>query len=156
SRNTFSKRRREAGMNQKLIRTLLFVALLILGVNAAFADTYATLRGTVTDPTGAVIAGAQITATNTQTGVSKTTTSQSNGLYELQQLPVGPYTVTITKQNFKTFKSSEFSLTVNQIFDLSAKMEVGLANETVEVRANPVQVETTSIQQSTLINSQQI
>jgi hypothetical protein len=143
-------------MNQKLTRTLLFVTLLILGANAAFADTYATLRGTVTDPTGAVIAGAQITATNTQTGVSKTTTSQANGLYELPQIQVGPYKVTITKQNFKTYKSSEFSLTVNQIFDLSAKLEVGLANETVEVIASPVQVETTSIQQSTLINSQQI
>ncbi len=143
-------------MNQKLTRTLLFVGLLILGANAAFADVFATIRGIVTDPTGAVISGAQVTATNTQTGISKTTTSQSTGLYEFLQLPLGTYTVTVTKQNFKTFKSSQFTLTVNQVYDLAAKLEVGLASETVEVRANPVQVETTSIQQSTLINSQQI
>src|SRR5215472_12537005 len=143
-------------MNQKLTRILLFVGLLILGANAAFADVYATIRGSVTDPTGAVISGAQVTATNTQTGVSKTTTSQTNGLYEFLQLPVGPYTVTVSKNGFKTYKSSEFTLTVNQILDLAAKLEVGQTNETVEVRANPVQVETTSIQQQTLINSSQI
>src|SRR5262245_24904164 len=113
-------------MNQKLTRILLFAALMVLGANAAFADVYATIRGVVTDPSGAVISGAQITATNTQTGISKVTTSQASGLYEFLQLPIGPYTVSITKQGFKTYKSSEFSLTVNQILDLSAKLEVGL------------------------------
>jgi hypothetical protein len=143
-------------MNQKWTRTLLFAVLMILGANAAFADVYATIRGIITDPTGAVVSGAQITATNTQTGVSKTTTSQTNGLYEFLQLPIGTYRVDVTKDGFKTFKSSEFPLTVNQIYELTAKLEIGMANETVEVRTDSVQVETTSIQQQTLIGAQQI
>ena len=143
-------------MNQKWTRTLLFAVLMIMGANAAFADVYATIRGIITDPTGAVVSGAQITATNTQTGVSKTTTSQTNGLYEFLQLPIGTYRVDVTKDGFKTFKSSEFPLNVNQIYELTAKLEIGMANETVEVRTDSVQVETTSIQQQTLIGAQQI
>jgi Carboxypeptidase regulatory-like domain len=145
-------------MSNRTLRVLLFGLILgLLATQSAFADNvYATIRGSVTDPTGAVIAGAQVTATNTSTGFSKSTTSQGNGLYELLQLPTGPYTLTVTKQGFKTYKSSAFTLTVNQVYDMTAKLEVGLASETIEVTANPVQVETTSIQQQTLINSQQI
>ena len=144
-------------MGTRTLRMLLFTLVLgLLASQSAFADVYATIRGTVTDPSGAVIAGAQVTATNTLTGISKTVTSQANGSYEFLQLPTGPYTVTVTKSGFKTFKSSAFTLTVNQIYNLAAKMEVGQATETVEVTANPIQVERTSIQQSTLISSQQI
>jgi len=145
-------------MSNRLLRVLLFGLILgLLATQSAFADNvYATIRGTVADPSGAVIAGAQVTATNTVTGVSKTTTSQANGSFEFLQLPVGPYSVTVTKQGFKSFKSSGFTLSVNQVFQMSAKLEVGTANETIEVTANSVQVETTSIQRSTLINSQQI
>ncbi|HET9184369.1 MAG TPA: carboxypeptidase regulatory-like domain-containing protein [Candidatus Angelobacter sp.] len=144
-------------MGTRTLRLLLFGLVLgLLASQSAFADVYATIRGTVTDPSGAVVAGAQVTATNTLTGVSKTVTSQANGAYEFLQLPTGPYTVTVKKSGFKTFKSTAFTLTVNQIYALTAKLEVGEATETVEVTANPVQVERTSIQQSTLINSQQI
>src|SRR5215469_10700486 len=145
-------------MSPKLFRVLLIGAVLLLvAAQSALADNvYATIRGVVTDPTGAVVAGVQVTATNTSTGVSRSTTSQPNGLYEFLQLPVGPYSVSVTKEGFKTYKSSGIVLEVNKIFDLPVKLEVGTKTETVEVKADAVQVETTSIQQSTLINSSQI
>jgi hypothetical protein len=123
----------------------------------AVADNvYATIRGYVTDTTGAILPGVQVTATNTQTGTTSTTTSQDNGRYEFLQLPVGTYTVSATKQGFKTYKSTPFTLAVNQVYDLPVNMTVGTVSETVEVKAEAVQVDTTSIQQQTVVGAQQI
>jgi len=145
-------------MNHKTMRLVLCVILLMfVGAHSAFADNvYATIRGTVTDPTGAVVPGAQVTATNTLTGVTTKTTSQDNGLYQFLQLPIGTYSVTVAKQGFKTFKSSGVTLTVNQIYDLPVKVEVGVPTETVEVTASAVQVETANTQLNTVISSQQV
>jgi Carboxypeptidase regulatory-like domain len=145
-------------MNRKLlVRVLLFGTLVLLGAQSALADNvYATIRGTVADQTGAVVQGAQITATNTATGVVYNAKSQDSGLFEFLQLPIGTYTVSVSKQGFKGFKSVGVTLTVNQVYDLPIKLAVGTANETVEVRANAVQVETTDIQQKTVVNSNQI
>lgn len=145
-------------MNCKfLVRVLLFGILVLLGAHSALADNvYATIRGVVTDQTGAVVQGAQITATNSGTGISFNTKSQDTGLYEFLQLPVGTYTVSCSKQGFKGFKSTGIPLVVNQVYNQPISLQVGTANETVEVRASAVQVETTSIQQQTVVGSQQI
>src|SRR2546426_9305284 len=145
-------------MSQKVMRVLLSAALLVLLASPAVKadNVYAKIRGTVTDATGAVLPDVQVIATNTATGVSKTTTSQSSGLYEFLQLPIGPYTVSATKQGFKTFKSTEFTLVVNQVYELAIRLEIGQVSETIEVKAEQVQVETTDIQQKTVIASNQI
>lgn len=148
-------------MNQKLRKGLLFAAfgalLAALAPYSAFADNvYGTIRGTITDPTGAVVAGAQVIATNTQTGVSTKTTSQATGYFQFPQLPVGTYSVTVSKDGFKTFKSNGIPLAVNQIYELPVKVDVGSKSETIEVKADAVQVETTSIQKETNISAQQI
>jgi hypothetical protein len=131
--------------------------LLTIGTSSLFADdVYARIKGTITDTSGAVVPDAQVTASNTQTGVDKTITGQSNGDFEFAQLPVGTYTISASKPGFKTFKSTPIVVTVNENYRLPIKLEVGSASETVEVTANSVQVETTSIQQQTLVNSQQI
>ena len=145
-------------MKSKSLMLLLIGAMLLcVACPSAFADNvYATIRGTATDATGAVISNADLVATNTATGIKYNTKSQSNGLYQFIQLPVGTYSVTASKQNFKTFKSVGITLVVNQTYDLPIHLEVGAVSETVEVTADKVQVETTSIQQQTLIGSQQI
>jgi hypothetical protein len=145
-------------MNQRFLRVLLSGVILLLGASRyALADNvYATIRGTVTDPTGAVVQGATIVATNTDTKIDYTTTSRDTGAYEFLQLPVGNYNVTVSKQGFKGFKSTGVPLAVNQIYDLPVKLSVGTASETVEVKANAVQVETTDMQQKTVINANQI
>src|SRR5262249_50242412 len=145
-------------MNRQFFRVLLCgVMLLLLASQAALADNvYATIRGVVTDQTGAVVQGAEITATNIGTSLTYKTKSHDGGGYEFLQLPVGTYTVSATKAGFKGFKSTGITLVVNQVFNQRISLQVGTANETVEVRANVVQVETTSIQQQTVIGSQQI
>jgi len=145
-------------MKSKSLRVLLTGALLVLfATQAAFADNvYATIRGVVTDSSGAVIPSAQVTATNIATGVSTTTTSQSTGTYNFLQLAVGTYTVSATKANYKTYKSTPITLAVNQIYDLGISLPVGVQSETVEVKADAVQVETSNTQSNTVINSQQM
>jgi hypothetical protein len=140
-----------------MVGLLAVAAGLLLTSQLAIADNvYATIRGYVTDATGAILPGVQVTATNTQTGATTSTTSQDNGRYEFLQLPVGTYSVSATKQGFKTYKSTAFTLDVNQIYELAVNMQVGTVNETIEVKAEAVQVETTSIQHQTVINSTEI
>jgi carboxypeptidase family protein len=144
-------------MKSRTLMVLLIGATLLCVAQSAFADNvYATIRGIAADPQGAVIADAQVVATNTLTGVSYTTKSQANGSYQFLQLPIGPYNVTASKQGFKSYKSVGITLVVNQVYDLPIRLEVGVVSETVEVKADAVQVETTSTQQKTLIDSQQI
>jgi hypothetical protein len=119
-------------------------------------NVYGTIRGAVTDTTGAVVQGAQVTATNTGTGIPYTTKTGDSGLYEFLQLPIGTYTISASKQGFKNYKSTGIQLAVNQAYNQPIPLQVGTASETVEVRANAVQVETTDIQQKTLVGSQQI
>ncbi len=143
----------------KLRFTRALVALLLLIGLSTFAygdNVYATIRGTVTDPTGAVLPGVKVTATNSATGQTFSVTSRQNGEYQFLQLPVGPYTVTATKDQFKTFKTSAITLSLNQVYSLPIKLEVGSANETVEVNANAVQVETTNTQLQTVVESKKI
>jgi hypothetical protein len=128
-----------------------------MATQSAIADNVnAAIRGTVTDTSGALVQAADVTAKNTETGVEYTTKSNATGLFEFPQLPIGPYTVSVSKQGFKSFKSTGIPLSVNQVYDLPVKLPVGMASETVEVRANAVQVETTDIQQKTVINSAQV
>src|SRR5215831_2048202 len=145
-------------MSHKFTQAMVWALLLaLLATPYALADdVYARIRGTATDSTGAVISGVQVTATNTLTGYTKTVTSQSTGLFEFVQLPIGSYTVTATKQGFKSFKSTGIVLVVNQVLDLPIQLAVGSVSETVEVRANAVQVQTDNTQQGTLVNTQQI
>jgi hypothetical protein len=145
-------------MKVRLLRVLLSGAILFLMASQSVKadNVYATIKGVVTDQTGAVVSGAQMTATNTATGIVYTTKTRETGSYEFLQLPVGTYTVSVSKQGFKGVKSVGISLVVNQIYELPVKLAVGAASETVEVRANAVQVETTDIQQKTVIESQTI
>jgi hypothetical protein len=78
------------------------VVVAALATVPAYADElYARVRGTVTDPFGASVSGAQITATNEATGIARQFVSAGDGSYELISLPVGAYTVSASKDGFK-------------------------------------------------------
>lgn len=138
--------------------SVLATGLLItlVAVSTWAADVTARIRGTVTDPSGAVIAGAQLTATNVQTGVAYTTKAQSNGSYEFLNLPVGTYNLAATAPGFQAFAASGIKLNIDQQYVQDVKFSVGSTTEKVEVVANQVQVDTTSIQLSNVVESKQI
>jgi hypothetical protein len=140
------------------------VVLLTLGLvfglawsTPANADNlYAKIRGTVTDPSGAVVADAKISATNVATGLGYNVTSDKNGSFEFLQLPIGDYAIKVEKSGFKSFSEGHIHLDLDQIFNLRVAMELGAVSDTITVEANPAQVETTSMQLGTTVTGQQI
>ena len=94
------------------VLSFLFIAILCRQVNAASVN--ARIKGTVTDPAGAAIAGAQITATNAATGVKFTTTSGTDGGYLFAELPIGSYTITASAQGFKGYTATGIVLNIDQ------------------------------------------
>lgn len=133
------------------------LALWVMSSASARAqEVYARIRGTVTDASGGGVPGAEVKAANTQTGVATTVTTETDGTFQFLQLPVGHYDVTISKPGFRTFTASNILLVLNQIYDLNAALQVGQVTESVQVEGNPVQVETTTTQLGTVVESQKI
>jgi hypothetical protein len=107
-------------------------------------DAAGRIVGTISDTTGAVIAGVRVTVTNTATGVTRRTTTGSDGFYQVLALPIGNYKVTAEHEGFRTLISSEQKLLINQALRIDIKMEVGAINQTIEVGAQAAPIETVS------------
>src|SRR5215831_15236057 len=117
------------------IKRVLFASLLILVMQfttPAHAQFSSSLQGTVTDTTGAVVPGVTITATNTDTGVSTTSTSGPQGDYRVVSLAPGPYEVTATAKGFAIHKIS-LTLLTNESMNLPFNLTISNATTTVEV-----------------------
>src|SRR5690348_10603879 len=137
----------------------LAIALcLIFGLTttAYAANSNARIKGTVTDASGAVLPGVQVTATNVATGVKFTAQSGSDGLYLFPQLPIGTYAVSASAPNFKKFAASGIVLNIDQEYIENITMTIGSNAETVQVNASAVQVDTTDMQLSNVVNSEQM
>lgn len=128
-----------------------------LGVPTAMADNlYAKIQGTVTDPTGAVLNGVKLTATNVGTNIPYAAETHADGNYVFLNLPIGTYRVTATSSGFRTFTATGIVLVLDEIYALNIKMELGQVSEQVLVEAANVQVETTNTQLGTVINGDTI
>ena len=148
---------------EKVMKKLFFwqrfaVALGLLAVFgiAYAADTNGRIKGTVSDPSGAVVAGVKISATNVATGVAFQTVSGSDGVYLFPQLPVGTYTVSATASGFKKFDASGIVLNIDQEYVQDVHLAVGSTSDVVQVNASAVQVDTSDMQFSNVVNSQQM
>ena len=124
-------------------------ALLLLACLFAFFPTpsaaqinSATLQGSVTDASGATVAGAEVSAQLKVTGTVRTTVSNGAGDYFFTALEPGVYTVTVTKTGFTTFKQSDFSLEVGQAATLNPVLAVGNVSQVVEVTTQVDQIQT--------------
>src|SRR5262245_52057202 len=104
----------------------------------------AQISGTVKDQTGAVLPGAEVTATQTDTGIPRSTLTDETGSYILPNLPTGPYRLEVGLPGFRTFIQTGIVLQVNANPAINAILEVGQVSEQVEVQANAALVETRS------------
>lgn len=138
------------------ILLLVVVFTLVCAIPASADNLYASIRGTVTDPTGAVISGAKLTATNAATGIAFSTTSSGSGTFTFLQLPIGDYSVKAEQTGFKAYQVSGIHLDLDQIYNLPVKLALGAATEQIVVEANPVQVEQTDMQLGTTVTGQTI
>jgi hypothetical protein len=139
-----------------LVALLLTVALGVFTVPANADNLYASIKGTVSDSTGAVVSGVKLTATNTATGVVYSTTSNNDGLFNFLQVPVGDYAVRAEQPGFKKFQASGIHVDLNQVYNLAVTLAVGAVSEEIIVEANPVQVQQTDMQLGSTIEGQQI
>ncbi len=136
---------------------LLFLSALVFTAPVAHAvDVNGRIKGTVTDPSGAVLPNIPVTATNSATGVKFVTKTQPDGAYLFPELPVGTYSVSVTATGFKAFVATGIVITIDQEFVQAVKLEVGNASETLEVAADAVQVNTTDMQLNNIVDSKQM
>ena len=115
---------------------LLLTILVITSVTLQTArsqEVTASITGTISDPSGASVPGATVTATSVERGIAYTATSNETGLYLIAHLPVGSYTMKVEKSGFASATHPEFVLTLNQVARIDIAMRVGQISETVEV-----------------------
>ena len=135
---------------------VLVVFVVLLAFAPAFAQT-GTIVGTVSDTSGAVVEGAQITARNTATNESHQTTSSTTGAYAVTNLAVGPYEIMVKKEGFKLFRLPNIQLTVAQSLTVDAKLTTGSVTEEVTVRGDLVRdVDLETSQISNLVDQREM
>ncbi len=143
-------------MRQARYRFFLLPLFLVLACVGAFAQANSEVTGIITDQTGAVVAGAKITLTNTGTQSTNTSESGATGLYEFAGLNPGSYNLKVSAKGFETFRQNNIQVYVSGTFRVDAKLTVGIESQTVTVEADALAVQTDSNVVSTLISSEQI
>jgi hypothetical protein len=118
--------------------------------------TTARLSGIVSDPSGAVVAGATVTAQDLGTGFTRATNSTSTGQYLFPSLPVGTYQITVSMAGYKTYVQKGIVLSVDQAVTQNVQLQVGVVSEQMVVTANSSLVTTDSATVGQLINEKQI
>ncbi|MEG9434813.1 TonB-dependent receptor [Edaphobacter sp. HDX4] len=119
-------------------------------------STTASLLGIVRDPSGSVVPGAEVTATNTQTSFSRAMKTEGEGNYLFTNLPIGPYQLTVTMQGFETFSQRGITLVVNQNARVDVVLVVGSTSQTVQVDAQASGVDTHSAAMGELVSRERI
>jgi hypothetical protein len=132
-----------------LMKRVLFSLLVLVLVSVAscadvWAQATAQINGSVRDQSGAVLPGVEITATQTETGIARTTVTNETGSFVLPNLVTGPYRLEAALPGFRTFVQTGIVLQVNSNPVINAVLEVGQVTEQVEVQANVAAVETRS------------
>ena len=136
----------------RTIASWITLALLLMAGIQSFAQLpTGTILGTVKDPTESVVANAKITATNSDTGATRTATTASDGEYRFSALPVGNYRIEISAAGFPTAVQKGITLAVGQEEVLNFTLKVGSVTETVDVTSQAPLVDTTSSAMSALV-----
>lgn len=130
---------------------ILLVALLA-AFSAYSQRATASLAGTVSDPSGAPVPAAKVIVRNLETGIERTTISNDSGIYSLAALPVGGYSIAVSKEGFSTFTVPSLVLQVDQNATLNAQLQVGSVTESVNVVDAAAIVDTRTATLNTVIN----
>src|SRR5207302_144469 len=121
------------------------VVICLLACAVVWAQATAQINGTVKDQTGAVLPGAEIAVTQTDTGISRNTITDETGTFVLPNLATGPYRLEAALPGFRTYVQTGIVLQVNASPVVNPVLEVGQVSEQVEVQANATLVETRTV-----------
>lgn len=142
-------------MKFPLVLTALCLGL-VLVQTASAQTTTASIEGTVKDPQGGVVAGAQITAKAEALGVERTTTSDERGFYRLTALPVGKYALSVSHTGFATQSLPTIELTVNRTVTIDVQLEVGPVQERVSITSEALAIDPTTPATGATVTPRQI
>ena len=131
-------------------------ALVTLTLSCFAQESRGSITGKVLDPQGAVVAGAKVKVTNTETNVSNSVTTNSTGYWEVNFLIPGDYTVAVEAPGFKTLRRSGIKLSTGDRLALDLTMEVGETTTSIDVTADAPLINTTSASVGRVLNSKDI
>src|SRR5512138_323889 len=143
-------------MSRRMRWGFLFLSALVAACVAYGQIRSATITGTVTDPSGATVAGAQVTVTEQQTSVSNTTKTTEAGIFTIPYLPAGTYTVTVTATGFADYRLTGLTLGAGQTIRSDAGLKLATVGTAVEVAAQAAAIQTDSSSVQSAIDSKAI
>jgi len=118
------------------VRTLVCLIVVLAGVNAFAQQITGSIRGSVEDPSGAVVQSASVTARQTETGLTRTATTDHTGAYVLLELPVGHYELQVEAKGFQKYVQQGIILSVNETAPVPVHLAVGAESQVLEVNAD--------------------
>jgi hypothetical protein len=127
-------------------RRLIFILTIAIypSLRVSAQEIAGSIRGTVVDSSGAAVSDARITAVQTETGLVRTTATDTQGVYVFVELPIGHYRLEAEAKGFKKYVQEGITLEVNQIATVAVRLEVGIPTQEVRVQADASLVETTA------------
>src|SRR5438093_5052846 len=138
------------------MKVVCLVIVLALSSIALWAQGTSQIQGVVHDASGAAIGGAEVKATQTDTGVVRTVASSEDGTYVLSNLPLGPYRLEVSRAGFTTYVQTGIVLLVATNPTINVSLQVGAVTEQIQVEANAALVETQTTSVGTVIENQRI
>jgi Carboxypeptidase regulatory-like domain len=135
---------------------VLMLAFFTAGMGVPFSEAQASLSGAITDPSGATVSSASVTTKNTDTGLSRTVSSDQSGRYRFFALPVGPYEVRVTKDGFAEGIRAGIRLVVGQDATVDVALRVGQVSEQIKVTEDAPVVNLTTQDISGLVGGKQV
>src|SRR6185369_9808736 len=142
-------------MRNRWCVSLFVCASLLIGLTS-YAQSTTSLRGVITDPTGAVIPGAVVTLSNAGTGFKRQALTSEDGVYQFLQAPPGTYQVAIEKTGFTSATRDGVQLQVNTPATLDLRMEVGGTSDVVNVQADATVINTVDASIGNPFSEQQV
>jgi Carboxypeptidase regulatory-like domain len=112
------------------------LAIVMVGLDAGAQQITGSIRGTVQDPSGAIVQSASVSARQTETGLTRTAITDPNGAYVLVELPVGHYELQVEAKGFRKYVQQGITLNVNETATIPIHLAVGPEGEVLEVNAD--------------------
>lgn len=140
----------------KFAKLLVCLIVVLTGRSALAQQITGSIRGTVIDPSGAVVEGAAVSAKQTETGFTRSVTTDHMGVYVLPELPVGHYQLQVAHAGFQQYVQQGITLNVNETAAVTVRLKVGAESEKVEVTADAELIQGTVTSLGTVVSEREV
>ena len=138
------------------VRKLVCLIVVLAGVNAFAQQITGSIRGSVEDPSGAVVQSASVTARQTETGLTRTATTDHTGAYVLLELPVGHYELQVEAKGFQTYVQQGITLNVNETAAIPVHLAVGAETQQLQVTADAQLIQSTVTSLGKMVSEREV